>query len=272
MKKKLYLISLIFILPLATFACANQSEQQNQTSYHVDMEEENMQASDLIVPEPPVPPVEHAPLGDIWIRSDVDELLLTTTDVIRAEILDYWTEEINTWLIEEQIVEYGRILGRYIHTIYTLRVLEVFQGNTQAGDTVQVMQRGGTLEGRTLENPRHLPLNVGDDLIFFLFNFESDGFGHLPMGLAAGPQAVYQIPAINRDSFHIGIEAAFSQNHLIYDVALENLSPYNPITVTVRDLLQIVGADTHAINAIEETDNHETHELYSDLEDSENEE
>jgi len=245
MKKKICLVSLILVLSLVVLGCAyppsenieNLNAAENYTMY-----------SEAHVAEPPLPGIEHFPGGDLWIRTDLDGVLISSTDIIRGEILSSWTEEINILLTEETIVVDGIELGLYIHTVYNVKVLEVFSGNTQVGDIVQVKQLGGVFGERTLSYSGFVRLNIGDELILFLTNYNYFGFGYFPLGLAAGMQSVYRFPLEYRNVLDVSIEAAFSQNHLIYDVALENLSPYNPITVTVGDLLRILNASDRELD------------------------
>ena len=178
--------------------------------------------------------------GDRLILRNIDELSLISTDVIRAEILDSRVECINISLSKYPDSDYFMI-----HTIYRLRISEVYAGNAKIGDIVEIMQMGGRLGDRQLIYDHQLPLSAGDDLVFFLRNFEKEGFGHLPMALVGGGQAVYRVPsanAQNADIFAGRIVEALSVNQSLANFTFERVDPENHLTLTIGDLIQIKDA------------------------------
>jgi len=178
--------------------------------------------------------------GDAWIRTSIEELSTYSTNVIRAEVIDSRVERINTLLsdfdLDDEIAEQFIML----HTVHRLKVIEVFEGDLKAGNIVEVMQKGGRLGNHELIYNRQLQLNSGDDLIFFLRNFEAQGYGHLPMALEAGSQAVYKITFFNEtNELTEGIKKAFRTNPSISELVLESVDPNNNLTLTVGDLMHI---------------------------------
>jgi len=201
-----------------------------------------VKASDSVI-------TEYLPDGDVWIRASVDELALGATDIVWATILDSRVEPINTLLGEPNPDEEYPERFYVIHTIYRISVLESFKGSTEAGDIIEFATPGGRFENRELINPKQLHFNYGENLIFFLHSFESDGFGHLPMVLESLIQAVYRVSLPDTfsadilsegaiDIFSDGIIAASKENNWLADEVLENFSPENNFTVTFGDLIR----------------------------------
>jgi len=183
---------------------------------------------------------EHYGGDALWVRESIDELERNATDVMRAEVLDSRVEMICMLAyapskeLEERFTK--------PHTVYSLKVLEVFKGNKMTGDVVEIMQAGGKIGNRKLINDRMVPLSSGDDLFFFLRNYEKLGPEHPPMALEAGIQSVFRIASTDKNKFADGIEAAFLANPSLSDIAFENFDyDFNPkpLTLTVGDLMRI---------------------------------
>ena len=77
--------------------------------------------------------------ADYVAHLDVDELTLRATHIIRGEVLDSRVQMINTMLPpfdpDEDVNS-----GYEIHTVNRIRVVEVFQGRTEPGSVIEVMQ------------------------------------------------------------------------------------------------------------------------------------
>jgi len=197
---------------------------------------------DEVTPTTPDYPVqevrrEYHPDGSYVTMGSVDSLTFRAADVVRAEVIDSRTERISMlrrqegdMLCEEEIMQLARI-----HTIYRLKVLEVFLGDAAIGDVIEVMQAGGRLGDVEYINVRLQYLSYGDEYVFFLRNFDAIGLGHLPMALAGGEQSVYRVaPSLSN-----GIVAAYDANPGIEGMVFESIISWNEIVLTVWDLILI---------------------------------
>jgi len=181
--------------------------------------------------------------GDLPIHRNVDDVAFSATDIIRAEVLDSRTELILTALSDPETLD-DEILDMFtqIHTIHRIRVLEVFRGESEAGDILEVMQPGGIYGSRELIYDSRMLFEYGDELVFFARNFRAFGFGHLPMGLMHPFQSVYRAAPSDRNAaseFTDGIVAAFNENPNIANLELQSFSPFNEVVLTVHDLVRI---------------------------------
>lgn len=214
MNKKVFVIIISIILILMIAACAYASEEL-ETEYFFG--------------------------GDVWIRASIDELANTATDVIRAEVINSRVERVNTLLAElDSSIDMERFY--VIHTIYELKVLETFKGDTQVGDIIEIMQRGGRLGNRELIYDRKLQIVSGDDAIFFLRSFEEQGFGHLPMAIEGGFQGAFRVSSLDTDVMNElseSIANAYRDNIALSDLVLESYDPNNALTLTIGDLMRI---------------------------------
>ena len=193
--------------------------------------------------------IEYFPEGDVWVRVSIDKLASGATDIVWATVLDSRVESINTLLGEPNPDEEYPDRFYVIHTVYRIRALETFKGSTEAGDIIEFATPGGKFENRVLINPKQLNFTYGENLIFFLHCFESDGFGHLPMVLESSTQAVYRInlpeafsASISSEGtigiFSDGIIAATKEIDWPADKVLESFSPENNLTLTFGDLMR----------------------------------
>jgi hypothetical protein len=183
---------------------------------------------------------EHFLLGNIWVFDSISELSSAATDIIRAEVLDSRTELINVYLSADIRPDIK------IHTVYRLLVLETYEGKSKAGEIVEVMHLGGQLDDRELiEDVNRLPFSVGDDLIFFLRNFESYNFGNLPMGVLSPYQTAYRVGFASErtDKFTDGIEVALSKNPQFIHETFYGYDLRNHLVLTVGDLARIANID-----------------------------
>ena len=167
---------------------------------------------------------------ETWVRKDADELARSSTDIIRAEVLDSREKKINTILGSSNL---GCTANRFVksHTVYKLRVIEIFKGSTEVGDIVEIM-----IENKGSSN-NQLSLFSGDDLVFFLRNFES---GNLPMALEGGSQGVFRTPlSIADNDLAESIKDAFYADPLNSDIALTRLDSFSKIELSIGDLMRI---------------------------------
>jgi len=169
---------------------------------------------------------------EIWIRQDIDGIARFSTDIIRAEVLSSKEERVDVILSDT-----NSLVKR--HNVYDLKVIEVFKGDSEAGDIVKAMQ-----DIESVNNQNNVTLNIGSNLVFFLRSFESDGFGHLPMAFEGGLQGVYWVPSKHADLLADGIETAYLADSSVSDIVLTAFDLYSEITLTIRDLMQIAGVDS----------------------------
>jgi len=119
------------------------------------------------------------------------------TEIIRGEILDERTAWLNVaavWRHEGALPypdpslpdEYRPV------TIHRVRVLEVFQGEFEAGDIIEVRQPGGQIGNVRLEDSSFVPLASGDDLVLILASLV--WMPPSPAGIVSSRQAVYRFP------------------------------------------------------------------------------
>jgi len=165
---------------------------------------------------------------EIWVRNDADELARSSTDIIRAEVLDSREKKINTILGNPNL---GCTANRFVksHTVYRLRVIEMFKGNSEVGDTVEIM-----IEKKGSSN-NQLSLFSGNDLVFFLRNFGSG-----PMALEGGSQGVFRTPlSIADKDLAESIKDAFHADPANSDISLTRLDSFSKIELTIGILMRI---------------------------------
>jgi len=214
MGKRIISVIIVFMLSVVLFACDNQPESEAPPP-------------DVNMAPAPASAVE-APVGDVWISNSIEEVIWRSTDIIRAEVIDSREEMINTGFRTSN------------HTVTRLRVLEVYKGDTEIGDIVEVMQRLAPSDSRNLPCGNYgynFSLNRDDDFVFFLHNDNSPQFEHLPMVIASDFQGVYTFPS---DEINTGIVEAFQQDSSVETLVLDGLSPHNDLTLTIGDLLGIM--------------------------------
>ncbi|MCL2574871.1 MAG: hypothetical protein FWE33_00420 [Defluviitaleaceae bacterium] len=193
--------------------------------------------------------IEHPVQGDIWLRNSVEDLAFSATHIVRAEVIDSRVELINTLLGEPgledmEFYESLREAATVLHTVYSLRVLESFQGNAEIGSTIEAMQSGGQSGNRVLVNLDTTQFALGDEIILFLRCFETLGFNSGPMSLVSYIQGIYQATPSNAsrgdlEAFEDGITNAYNQNADFASIEFESVNPTNNLTLTVGDLMRI---------------------------------
>ena len=193
---------------------------------------------------------------DYFIFSDVEELVDSATDIFRGEVLSVRTEYRNVALpleaildsIEEELTDevlmmwFPNYFGGGIEmiviepqyevvTIHSVAVLEVFQGDYQPGDVVDVMQAGGTYGNMVVQNFDFVTLDISADLVFFV---RSRSYIGRPAVLLNPYQSVYHMP--------IQIENVLEATAYELEIDLESAFDHNSISnfdITIEDLIDI---------------------------------
>ena len=148
----------------------------------------------------------------------IDEMADAATDIIRAVVLDEWVDEIDFTLRGDN--EEHLDATYFITTIHQVKVMEVFQGYSEVGDILEVLQLGGRLGNTIIISVDMLPINIGDDLVFFLVRRGNDNEW---IWILNNNQAAYR----------------FDERQRSRDAELERLSDRNRIALTLGDLIQI---------------------------------
>ena len=95
---------------------------------------------------------------------NIEEMGSASSDIVQLEILDERAEWVNVWVGLEDTPD--RLYD--VYTIHRARVLNVFQGDLEIGEIIEVRQMGGILDGTTLENPSMINFSYGDNVVLFL--------------------------------------------------------------------------------------------------------
>ena len=236
MKRK-FLITFVFLLSFLT-ACGNESQSNiEQVDDRTDLpawimnffDEEELESGEMLT--------LHTSGGDYPGYNDLDDLIALgpITDIVKAKVLDERVEWLDYTLpLSEDLLEYLGIEDEHEpryepYTVHRLQVLEVFQGNAETGDIVEVSQSGGQTERFTLINDSMLTLMIGDIFVFFLNDVNEEGLPIVPMRLVNPYQTVYRLPAFG--------EGGLSRNS---HQELENIYPsWFPFTLELGDLVQL---------------------------------
>jgi len=160
--------------------------------------------------------------GDWAPAENVDHLSYRASDVIRAEVL------------------YRRVTFSYI--THRLKVLEVFQGDAEVGDTLSVMQHYRQLSMCVAYRPYFPPRHYqrGDELVLFLRNYREHGFGNRSTMLMCPGGSVFRVGLPNTYSiFAEGIVAAYNANPELTDFVLECVGEWSCVELTIGDLILI---------------------------------
>jgi len=166
--------------------------------------------------------------GDrIWFDS-IDDLLRSAdresggpwrTEVLRVEILDERTGWFNLRLPWRHEGAQPFLRGDshpwwesddYMpSTFHRARVLEVFRGEVEVGDIIEIRQSGGQIGNIQMVNRDFAYLTPGDDLLLFLQSLS--WLEDIPRGLYS-PEAVYRFPDFSGDrafSLDESLESAY---------------------------------------------------------------
>ena len=151
---------------------------------------------------------------------NLDGLVARSTDIVRVEVMS------GKW--------YGQSAIGSVITNNPVKVTEVFKGNTQAGDIIDIAQLGGRHGNLMLVLCDRIDLEPGDDLVLFLMLMSQSAFNRENVfSFPAQFQSVYRFPASSMES---GI-ATFNLNE---ELELEGVvESGRPITLTIGDLRRI---------------------------------
>jgi len=184
--------------------------------------------------------------GDFAVYQNVDEMTSGATDIVRAIILDERVEELNIllpppggpndWYLSRREDFYR------IHTIHRIEILEVFRGDAQTGDIMEIAQMGGRIGLSSYRNQNRLDFITGDDVILFMRTFRESHGDYGPAVLLAGGQGVFHATSSTSsrsNDFVDGIGFAYEENPMVVDVVFESFSPYMRVPLTIGDLMLI---------------------------------
>lgn|GEM_PF-2327761 len=158
------------------------------------------------------------------VHHSLDAMLVSTTDVLRVEIIGVRVAQLNVRLGESRYTNPSYM----IHTIYRFKILEIFRSDadTNIGDIREVAQLGGFYGNEIWIHPTLQPFRVGDNLILFLTPRSIDG---MPAALNGYRNAAYRFPRPVRR-----MTDALDDNQV-----LESFNASNNLTLTAGDLRRI---------------------------------
>ena len=141
---------------------------------------------------------------------DMNQILMVATDIFRGEVLDERMEWVNTVTQEQDLPEW---FDPYrVMTLYHVRVIEVFHGDTQPGDIVVVAQEGGQVGNVRVVNSDKVPIAIGDELVFAVGWTRREG----SVAHFLNPwQSVYNVASLAEGARAMGFD--------------EELEPVNPV-------------------------------------------
>jgi len=187
---------LLFIASLGAYALFNQAEEELIISY-------------LFPPD--------------WYHArSLDELVARSTDIVRVKVLtDEW---------------YKDGVNGSIFTMNPVRVTEVFKGNTQVDDIIDIAQRGGRRGNVMLVLRDRIDLEPGDDLVLFLRLMSPSAFNRENVfSFPAQFQSVHRFPALSEE----GSIATFTFDEELELESITGRRPGAALTLTVGDLKRI---------------------------------
>jgi len=231
--KKIVLVAIVVCALLLLTACASEPHYEpiaeSEVQHKAPTNDASVQIHDAGNPDIPYgdEKIEWIHITASWPDyTCIDELASNAVHVVRVEVLDERPEWINPFLrapIEGPIYE--------LYTINQVRVLEVFQGDAQPGDIMDVGQRGGQFDNMRVTTDAKVPFVVGEELVLFLgssgsnTNFNGE---QLPAFLLTPWASVYRVPSFGEEL------SALSVNQ-----QLEAVDSRCRITLTIGDLRQI---------------------------------
>ena len=163
--------------------------------------------------------IVHGPISaSIEIHDSIDYIVSDATKIVRAEIMDERVEGRDGKISLDALEREGT--SETLFTVNRLRVLDVFSGDIEPGDIMEIRRiLGRQTSNRLIMFPYRTELEVGEEVVLFIGSRQhEDG----PSWLANPIQAAYRLP------------------DLIYDDAvLESVHPSNNLTLTVQKLIEI---------------------------------
>jgi len=182
-------------------------------------------------------------LSEDVFTTGVDGMVYSSTDIVRGVILDERVERMNTmitppdgpteWYLSMRQESY------FLHTIHRIRVTEVFKGDSQIGDIIEIAQIGGRLFLSQLTNLSMVAFEIGDDIVVFMETYYNSHGIHRPASLISTFQSVYRAISTSGMTFPEGIVSAYNTNSGLADTALENFSEGNDIELTIGELMWV---------------------------------
>jgi len=170
------------------------------------------------------------------LNNDIEQLASHVSNVVRAEII----------AVRDETVSIGGDPHHkmpYIYSFYSLRVIDIFKGDVEIDDIIEISQirkRGFTRQMHWPENPQvqveyiRLSLEVGDDLILFINPVEASRFrGGMTIEdveftwIFDRIQGIYRYTPANIRTAH---------DNWVF----ESVNEHNNLTLTEMDLLQIL--------------------------------
>lgn len=177
---------------------------------------------------------------DWLVYRTTNDLIETATDIVRVEFLDEQVKLLNCCapLSPEEVesllgynYEWAHIRRYFVHTISRAKVIEVFKGDTQLGDIIEINQMGGQLGNEMFICNDRVIFEQGDDFIVFLNSWGAMGHERENAYSLLGPlQSIYRMPS------HNGGIAAFSLNEELESI---NDDERFHLPLTMNDLLQV---------------------------------
>ena len=180
--------------------------------------------------------------------SDLEELTNWAHHLIRGFVIDERVETRNVGVTKEEerelltrdgyseeeiefILSVSSFEPRYqVITIYRVQILEVFQGDLNEGEIIEVGRVGGIYNDNYWFINRQVTLNPGEEFVIFLW----EGVSTSPFALASTFQGVYQIDNNLLDHYDYIVDVTN------VDFEFENVGINDPLIVTIEDLIDIV--------------------------------
>ena len=235
--KRIFLVAITVLTLLLFAACSSNTQEGSQEDDVVVSNEQDAQTSlrnrNRIQGFPSFTsnwndaPRAHA----FWsLHENIEALVERAGDIVRVEVLDQRSDLICMFMGEVP----PDVDDPYLAvTVYRIRVLEVFQGEAQPGEILEIMQTG-TKEDEWQPTIQMAPIAPGDDVVVFLLprGDYADGF----IGMMNPFQSVYRFPAISEDARIMSVDM---------DEALENVVPEDEsyenawLSLTLDDLANL---------------------------------
>jgi len=257
MKSRLIIIAglLACISTILLTACSSEGEEYDaRLQAYTSDECETIAGSDLVSEMV----ITNMQFDLVQLRT-VSELFHYASDVIRGEVVDYRVESVNFMHSREAVAarlarEMGRELSEFTEeemlawfphylgdgewlpepeplyhtaTINRVMILEVFQGDYQIGDIIEVRRVGGSYGTSMMFVHDGISLEVGDDVVLFLYSWRYIGLPHV---FLTPSQGAYFFPAADGRSGRLSL-----------DTELESVNENRGtnVRVTIDDLLQL---------------------------------